>query len=123
MNRYDGIFCLRNDKSGWRQIPGALKHVSVGEAGVWGVNKYDNIYFRIGVTERNPFGKSWKHIPGKLKQIDSGPSGIVYGVNVGHSIYCRTGIEYGKPFGTGWKRVYGGLKYISCGVLGCFSSH
>ena len=94
--------------------------MSVGEAGIWGVNVHDDIYFRNGVTDQNPSGTSWSQIAGKLKQIDSGPSGIVYGVNVYDNIYCRTGIGYGKPFGTGWKHIGGKLKYISCGVLGCW---
>ncbi|CAB4025803.1 Hypothetical predicted protein, partial [Paramuricea clavata] len=122
VNRHDAIYRLKNDKLGWQRIAGALTHVSAGEAGIWGVNGYEHIYYRIGVTENNPSGTSWKLIPGKLKQIDSGPSGIVYGVNIHDQIYCRTGIEYGNPFGTGWKQVtsYGRLKYVSCGVLGCW---
>ena len=113
---------MRNDKSGLELIPGLLKHVTAGEAGIWGVNKYNHIYYRVGVTKTNPSGDSWQQITGALKQIDSGPRGIVYGVNIYDQIFCRTGITSSTPFGTGWRQVtsYGRLKYVSCGVLGCW---
>ena len=122
VDNHDVIYRLKNDKSSWQLISGSLKHVTAGEAGIWGVNRYDDIFYRNDVTETNPSGKSWQNVPGKLKQIDSGPSGIVYGVNVHDQIFCRTGIDYGKPYGTGWKQVtsYGRLKYVSCGVLSCW---
>ena len=123
VNNDDTIYRLKNNiKPGWKLIPGSLKHVSAGEAGIWGVDRYDDVFYRNGVTKRNPSGKSWQNIPGKLKQIDSGPSGIVYGVNVNDQIFCRTGIDSSTPFGTAWKQVtsYGKLKYVSCGVLGCW---
>lgn len=66
------------------KIPGLLKHVAAGKAGIWGVNRNDDIYF-------SPDKSTWKHIPGKLKQIDSGFENIVYGVNSNDDIYCRTG--------------------------------
>ena len=116
---HDSIYRLKDGRS-WEQISGHLKHVSVGEAGVWGVNDGDEIYYRDGVTAAAPSGVSWRKIPGKLKQIDSGPNQIVYGVNTDDKIFCRTGIDTGKPFGTGWKQINGGLKYISCGALGCW---
>ena len=83
VNKYHYIYRLNADKT-WTHISGLLKHVTTGEAGVWGVNAHDNIYFRAG--------SSWIHISGKLKQIDSGPGHIVYGVNSNDDIYCRTGI-------------------------------
>ncbi|XP_046861569.1 lectin L6-like [Xenia sp. Carnegie-2017] len=55
--------------SGWTRVGGALKHVSVGNGGVWGVNKHDNIYFREGVTFSSPVGTSWTQISGSLKRI------------------------------------------------------
>ena len=54
---------IRN-RNGWSRVGGALKHVTVGEAGVWGVNRNRNIYFRNGVTLSNPRGSSWRGIPG-----------------------------------------------------------
>jgi hypothetical protein len=118
------VYRLRRNISAWRQIPGALKHVSAGEAGIWGVDKSNKVFYRVGVNDSNPDGTSWKEIPGKrLKQIDSGPNGIVFGVaaDPDNEIYCRTGIVSDKPFGTDWTQVdYSLLKYISCGVPGCW---
>ena len=117
------IYRLEREISTWKNVPGTtLKHVSAGKAGIWGVGRDDNIYYRVGVTESNPDGTLWLLIRDKLKQIDSGPAGIVYGVDAQDKIYCRTGIKSGNLFGTGWKQVtdYGRLKYVSCGVLGCW---
>ena len=63
VNRADNIY-IRNG-NGWSRISGALKHVTVGKAGVWGVNGGRNIYYREGVTLSNPSGSSWRHIPGE----------------------------------------------------------
>ena len=50
-------------RNGWsRVIGGALKHVTVGKAGVWGVNAGRNIYYRNGVTSSNLKGSSWQGI-------------------------------------------------------------
>ena len=48
----------------WKGVfHGALKSVSVGSAGVWGVNGADHVYYRIG-TYRKPGtpGSVWEHI-------------------------------------------------------------
>ena len=118
VNSTDSIYIRNGD--GWSQVGGALKHVTVGEAGVWGVNGNEDIYFRDGVTLSNPKGSSWRKIAGKLIQVDSGPFGIVCGVNRHHYIYCRKGISLNTPQGTDWVRVPGALKYVSCGIYGCW---
>ena len=41
----------------WRRVYGGLKYVSVGDAGVWGVNRYDNIYYRKGTRGGYGAGK------------------------------------------------------------------
>ena len=112
----DNVFTRRNGN--WKKIPGKLIHVSVGEAGVWGVNRGNQIFFRNNINPRNPNGRSWRRVPGGLKQIDSGPNSIVCGVNKADDIYCRIGITAAIPYGRSWVRVPGKLKYISCGVLG-----
>ena len=45
-----GITWNNPQGKGWRRLPGKLKYVSVGEFGPWGVNKFDNIFFRYGVS-------------------------------------------------------------------------
>ena len=42
---------------------GFLEHVSVGDAGVWGVSGF--AYFREGITANNLDGTSWSEINGK----------------------------------------------------------
>ena len=116
VNKRGNIFVFTKGK--WNQVPGALKHVSSGKAGVWGVNAGGNIYYRSGVTRKNKKGSRWVNVPGKLKQIDSGPRGVVCGVNKGGYIYCRIGITSRTPSGKRWARIPGKLKYISCGEYG-----
>lgn len=57
---------IRNG-NGWTWVSGRLKHVSVGNAGVWGVNKHDNIYYREGVTLSSSFGTSWTQVSGTVQ--------------------------------------------------------
>ena len=118
----DAIYRLKHGNLAWKRIPGALKHVSAGKAGIWGVERDNNIYYRDGVNESNPDGTSWRVIVGKLKQVDSGPTGIVYGVDSNGTVYCRSGIESGKPFGTNWMQVMPSIamKYVSCGERACW---
>ena len=85
VNSHDEIYRLKEDTT-WMRIPGGLKHVTAGKAGIWGANRNDDIYFMTSLDTL-----IWKHIPGKLKQIDSGFGNIVYGVNSNDDIYCRTG--------------------------------
>ncbi len=49
----------------WKRVTGDLKHVSVGNAGVWGVNQWDYVYFREDVTPRNLDGTSWTRVVGE----------------------------------------------------------
>lgn len=116
VNKGGNIFTLLKGK--WIQVPGRLKHISSGKAGVWGVNSAGNIYYRTGVSRKNRKGVSWTQIPGKLKQIDSGPRGVVCGVNAVEDIFCRMQITVRTPSGGKWAKVPGKLKYISCGDYG-----
>lgn len=84
--------------SGWKGVGGRLIRVSVGPAGVWGVNKAHNIYVRVG--------RGWKRIPGKLKEIESGRR-WVWGVNKSNNIFRRHGIR-GK-----WQHIRGKLAQVS----------
>lgn len=93
--------------------PTLLRHVSVGQGGVWGVNANGQIMFSQPKTP-------WQVVPGILAQIDSGPAGVVYGVTKDHKIFVREGILPSLPMGTMWRRVPGRLKYASCGLFGCW---
>jgi len=87
----------------WTNIPGSLKHVSVGADGaVWGVNANDNIYRRDG--------GGWTPIPGSLKQISVGNASNVWGVNANDNIY--------RWDGGGWTPIPGSLKHVSVASSG-----
>ena len=62
VNQHHHIYILNGN--GWQRVPGGLTHVTVGSAGVWGVNSGGNIYYREGVTLSSPMGTTWTHIPG-----------------------------------------------------------
>jgi len=97
----------------WTNIPGSLKQISVGPAGVWGVNYANNIWYRNS-TRSNPddYGSGWTKLDGSLKQIDVGQD-VVWGVNSNNDIWVRTGISDTNPVGTGWQQVEGNLKHVS----------
>ncbi|XP_035694513.1 uncharacterized protein LOC118428529, partial [Branchiostoma floridae] len=97
----------------WAPIDGSLKFVSVGGCGVWGVNKDDDVYYRIGtyLGENHP-GTEWLKVDGKLKQISSG-YGIVWGVNANNNVYVREGFNGGRPQGSSWTQMDGLLTMVS----------
>jgi len=113
VNRQDNIYHCKADDHTWQHINGALKVVSVGEAGVWGVNRNDEIYYRTGTYNNveNNVGTGWQNVAGSLKWISSGED-IVWGVNSHDQIYYRTGISSSNPTGTGWVQVPGYLTQI-----------
>lgn len=87
--------------TGWKQVAGELKHVSIGSDGsVWGVNSRDQVY-RWSGTE-------FKRVPnGALKQVDVKKGATLWGVNAANAIFRWGGVD--------WKPVIGELKYVSVG--------
>ncbi|XP_071804442.1 perivitellin-2 31 kDa subunit-like [Asterias amurensis] len=93
------------------QVAGSLKHVSIGEAGVWGVDSQDNIHYRAWC------GCSWTLIAdGKLKQVDVGKN-VVWGVSSRDLIYYRK-VSSSNPSLTYWINVDGLLKHVSVSQKG-----
>jgi hypothetical protein len=87
----------------WKQIAGALKHVSVAADGtVWGVNAADNIY--------RWNGSSWTQVSGALKQISVGSATLIWGVNAADKIY--------RWNGSSWTQIPGALKHVSVAADG-----
>ena len=77
VNEDDHIYCrdgITNDKpegTSWNKLPGALRYVSCGRLGCWGVNRHHAVYYRSGVSETSCRGLQWHHIPGvSLTQIE-----------------------------------------------------
>ncbi|XP_064795415.1 fish-egg lectin-like [Oncorhynchus masou masou] len=62
-------YYLVGDK--WIRLPGSLKHITVGPAGIWGVNKADSIYKYVA--------GNWMQAAGLLKQVDAGGVQFIVG--------------------------------------------
>ena len=65
-----GISTNNIQGTGWKLVPGALKYVSCGALGCWGVNRHNQIWYRSGVSTQNCAGTRWTRIGGSLKQIE-----------------------------------------------------
>jgi virginiamycin B lyase len=79
--------------SGFTQIDGSLKQISVGSAtNIWGVNAAGYI-FRYTGNNANPFVV----IPGNLIHVSAAADGSVWGVNAGGNVFYYR-IDRGGPF-------------------------
>ncbi|XP_078579264.1 uncharacterized protein LOC144863708 [Branchiostoma floridae x Branchiostoma japonicum] len=116
--RRTGISADKLTGTAWEKIDGLLKHVSVGPAGVWGVNANDEIFYRTGTFGNEASaGSGWEKTDGKLKQISSGDN-AVWGVNANDDIFIREGISSSTPVGTGWRKIPGKLKQVETSPSG-----
>jgi hypothetical protein len=89
----------------WKQVAGALKHISAAADGsVWGVNSDDKIF------RRDSAAGVWERISGELKQVSVGSSGNIWGVNSDDEIFQWNG--------SGWNQIAGALKYVSAPAVG-----
>ena len=123
-----GISAHSKQGNGWKQIEGSLKVVSVANAGIWGVTRNDDLYYRTGTFKnQRAEGSGWISVGGKFKQISVGLQ-TVWGVNSNDDIFARTGISQSSPTGTGWYHMAGKLSFASVStfndnnVWGCTSS-
>jgi len=97
---------------GWQNVGGRAVQVTVGPAGVWVINRNQDIFYRRGTYgDPNSAGNGWIHIPGKLKWGSSGAD-IYVGVNRNNDIFYRKGISAKRPTGTNWVHVPGKLMQI-----------
>ncbi|XP_066302848.1 lectin L6-like [Branchiostoma lanceolatum] len=116
--RRTGITTEEPAGTGWEHIEGSLKFVSIGPAGVWGVDENNDIFYRTGTYGNEASaGSDWEHIEGKLKQISSGDN-IVWGVNVNDNIFIREGISSSTPTGSNWQRIPGKLDQVEASPRG-----
>uniref|UniRef100_A0A3P9PGN0 Fish-egg lectin n=1 Tax=Poecilia reticulata TaxID=8081 RepID=A0A3P9PGN0_POERE len=85
-----------------------LKHVSVGPAGIWGVDQQNKVYKFVASLE--------------LKQVDAGGQGQVVGVAKGDTIHCLTANKASsiKEIINWTSGIAGFLIYISCAPTGCW---
>uniref|UniRef100_A0A8C7PIU5 Fish-egg lectin n=1 Tax=Oncorhynchus mykiss TaxID=8022 RepID=A0A8C7PIU5_ONCMY len=101
----------------WIRLPGSLKHITVGPAGIWGINKADSIYKYVA--------GNWVQAAGLLKQLDAGGEQFIVGANVDDTPYCLTRSATVGYKGPGsplpWTGLPGSVKYSSCGPFGCWA--
>ena len=102
----------------WKRVSGGLTQIDSGPRGiVCGVNGNNNIYCRLQITRRVPYGRRWINVPGKLKYISCGDYGY-WGVNKANHIFFRQGVSRSRPQGWRWARVPGLLNQIEAGQYG-----
>ena len=100
-------------KARWLRISGSLTYISVGAAGhVFGVDMYDQIFYRSNASNSNPKGYDWIQIDGKAIQVAVTSTGGVWAITRLHDIFYRTGIN------GNWELIDGNLQHISVGVNG-----
>ncbi|XP_078617645.1 uncharacterized protein LOC144885598 [Branchiostoma floridae x Branchiostoma japonicum] len=89
-----------------------LESVSVGRAGVWGVNSNFQIFYRTGTAgnETSP-GTAWLPVSGGLNQISSG-DGEVWGTDVNNFVFVRRGISADTPEGSSWEFIEGSMREV-----------
>lgn len=108
----------------WYRLGSArLKHVSVGPAGMWGVDSSNRVHKYVAGNFVQSSGLS-------MQQVDAGGDGQVVGVTPSsHSTYClrSSSASTYKAGSLSWSSLSRTMKYYSCGPLyGCWgvdSSH
>jgi len=113
VNSGDAIFhwTMEGEHMEWVHIGGSLKQISAGKAGVWGVNRNDDLYYRMGTFGDNgSSGFRWQMIGGiKMTWVAVGTNFIV-GITPAGAVkaYGPIGLseEGGTVHGT-WTTLYG----------------
>ncbi|XP_054911522.1 fish-egg lectin-like [Poeciliopsis prolifica] len=102
--------------SSWSKLGSVpLKHVSVGSAGVWGVDR-DNKVYKFSAGDFFPTHGQ------VLIQVDAG-DGKVVGVTSQNTIHCldaNSAAAIEEEGNLNWRTIPGLLMYFSCGPVGCW---
>ncbi|XP_067347346.1 fish-egg lectin-like [Channa argus] len=106
--------------STWYRLGTArLKHVSVGSAGIWGVDASNRVYKYVSGNFVLSDGLS-------LRQVDAGGSGQVVGISTSNTAYCLKSTivsTYAQVSVLSWDSLSRNLIYYSCGPLfGCWGT-
>ena len=65
---------------------------------VWGVSKYNKVYYRSGITRTNLKGNRWNQVIRRLKYVSVGEFGP-WGVDRYNKIWFLYGMTRGRPQG------------------------
>lgn len=102
----------------WKKIPGKLIQISSGPRGVvCGVSAANDVYCRLQITRKIPYGRRWIIVPGKLQYISCGAYGH-WGVNRANHVFFRKGVSRSRPQGRSWQRIPGLMNQIDAGKYG-----
>jgi len=97
---------------------GKMRNISVGSQSIWGLNRADEVFVRIGLSKEDPKGKEWTKIEGSMTNISVGPTGVCWAVDKAETVWRRLGAKESNVLGTKWQSVTGKLKQISVGQSG-----
>ena len=79
--------------SRWNRIRGRLMQIDSGPFSfVWGVSRHRKIYYRTGITWKNPKGSGWRRVAGSLKYVSVGEFGA-WGLDRYNRIWFRLGMS------------------------------
>ena len=100
--------------SSWEKVSGELVQLSVGGAGVWGINKQNRLFYRVG-THGDQFavkGSDWEEVFGqKLKHV-AVACGVVLGLDLDNNLHMRAGISECFPTGQHWQCLDANLQTV-----------
>ncbi|KAM4712378.1 LOW QUALITY PROTEIN: fish-egg lectin-like [Anableps anableps] len=108
------VFYLSGSWSKLGSVP--LKHVSVGPAGIWGVDRHDKVY-------KFTAGDFFPTCGLELNLLNAGGEGQVVGVARSDSIHCLNAVSASSIKEEGvlnWNTLQGELMYFSCAPTGCW---
>ncbi|CDR19012.1 unnamed protein product [Oncorhynchus mykiss] len=101
----------------WIRLPGSLRHITVGPAGIWGVSN-GNLMFKY-------VAGNWAQFATGVKQLDAGGDQFVVLANIDYVPGCLSRSASLGFMGAGSSlrgiRLPGAVKYSSCGHFGCWA--
>ncbi|XP_054608850.1 fish-egg lectin-like [Dunckerocampus dactyliophorus] len=104
-------------KSWYRLGSVSLKHVSIGSAGIWGVDSANRVYKFVA-------GEFLPSTGTLLHQVDAGGNGQVVGLTpTTNTTYCLISTSAASYKGVGslsWRSLGRAMKHYSCGPYGCW---
>ena len=121
------------DGKHWDIISGKFTHITVGDSGIFALDKDGYLFKRDGISTMNGRGTEWFEVADdqlSLVYLESAPGNLLYGIdNDGNLLYVSTkGREEDlqdewqmfQPQQANGGSISEGIKSISCGYYSCF---